>query len=102
VLGGASAKNFRVGPLYPRPLEELIGRIDCPIHAVYGEACHTQPVPDVREFRNCLERHGKSFMARRRGPSTSSGLRRIEPWRHGGDSRPSFETAASRPPQDEG
>ena len=59
--GGASAKNFRVGPLYPRPLEELIARIECPIHAVYGEACHTQPVPDVREFRNCLERHRKSF-----------------------------------------
>jgi carboxymethylenebutenolidase len=59
--GGASAKNFRTGPLYPRPLEELIEEIKCPIHAVYGEACHTQPVADVREFRNCLERHRKSF-----------------------------------------
>jgi carboxymethylenebutenolidase len=59
--GGASAKNFRVGPLYPRSLEELIAKIKCPIHAVYGEACHTQPVADVREFRNCLERHNKNY-----------------------------------------
>jgi carboxymethylenebutenolidase len=59
--GGASAKNFRVGPLCPRPLEELIAKIKCPIHAIYGEACHTQPVADVRELRNCLERHRKSF-----------------------------------------
>jgi carboxymethylenebutenolidase len=59
--GGASAKNYRVGPMYPRPLEELIEKIRCPVHAVYGEACHTQPVADVREFRNRLERHGKSF-----------------------------------------
>jgi carboxymethylenebutenolidase len=59
--GGAAAKNFRVSNLCPRPLEELIAKLQCPIHAVYGEACHTQPVPDVRAFRNCLERHGKSF-----------------------------------------
>jgi carboxymethylenebutenolidase len=59
--GGASAKNFQVSHMYPRPLEELIKKIKGPIHAVYGEACHTQPVPDVRELRNCLERHQKSF-----------------------------------------
>jgi carboxymethylenebutenolidase len=59
--GGASAKNFRVGPMYPKPLEDLIEKITCPIHAVYGEACHTQPVADVRAFRDCLERHRKSF-----------------------------------------
>jgi carboxymethylenebutenolidase len=59
--GGASAKNFRVSRLYPKPLEELIAKIKCPIHAVYGEACHTQPVADVRELRNCLERHHKNY-----------------------------------------
>jgi carboxymethylenebutenolidase len=59
--GGASAKNFQVTPMYPKPLEELIEKVQCPIHAVFGEACHTQPVPDVREFRNRLERHRKSF-----------------------------------------
>jgi carboxymethylenebutenolidase len=59
--GGASAKNFKVSPMYPKPLEELIAKVECPIHAVFGEACHTQPVPDVREFRNCLERHRKRF-----------------------------------------
>jgi carboxymethylenebutenolidase len=32
-----------------------------PIHAVYGEACHTHPVPDVRELRNCFERQKKSY-----------------------------------------
>ncbi len=59
--GGASKKNFSVSHMYPRPLEELIAKIKCPVHAVYGETCHTQPVEDVREFRNCLERHKKSF-----------------------------------------
>jgi carboxymethylenebutenolidase len=59
--GGASAKNFKVSTLYPRPLEELIAKLPCPIHAVYGEACHTQPVEDVRALRDCLERHHKSF-----------------------------------------
>ena len=59
--GGASAKNFLVNHMYPRPLEELIKKMKCPVHAVYGEACHTQPVEDVRELRNCLERNKKSF-----------------------------------------
>jgi carboxymethylenebutenolidase len=59
--GGASAKNFQVGPMYPKPLEEVIAKVRCPIHGVFGETCHTQPVADVRAFRNCLERQGKSF-----------------------------------------
>ena len=59
--GGASKRNFSVTHMYPRPLEDLIKEINCPVHAVYGETCHTQPVEDVREFRNCLERHKKSF-----------------------------------------
>src|SRR5262249_24475531 len=59
--GGASAKNFLVNHMDSKPLCETIGKIQCPIHAVLGEACDTQPVPDVREFRNSLEPHRKSF-----------------------------------------
>ena len=59
--GAVSAKNFQVNHMYPRPLEDLIKKVAGPIHGVFGEACHTQPVPDVREFRNCLERNKKSF-----------------------------------------
>ena len=59
--GGASKKNFQVNEMYPEPLETLIARVQCPIHGVFGEKCHTQPVEDVRELRNCFERHNKSF-----------------------------------------
>lgn len=59
--GAASAKNFAVNHMYPRPLEDLIAQIKCPIHGVFGETCHTQPVEDVRTFRNILEKHKKIF-----------------------------------------
>ena len=39
----------------------LIAAAESPIHSVYGEVCHTQPVPDVREFCNCLERNKITF-----------------------------------------
>jgi carboxymethylenebutenolidase len=59
--GGASAKNYEISHMYPRRMEEAIVKMKAPIHAVYGEACHTQPVPDVRVMRDLLERHKKTF-----------------------------------------
>jgi carboxymethylenebutenolidase len=59
--GAASKREWEVNKLFPKPLEELIAKVDCPVLGMFGEADHIISLDDVRGFRNCLEQKGKAF-----------------------------------------
>jgi carboxymethylenebutenolidase len=59
--GAAQAREWAVNARYPRPLEEIIAAVDCPVLGIFGETDHLISIDDVRRFRDCLERHRKSF-----------------------------------------
>jgi carboxymethylenebutenolidase len=59
--GSAQPREWEVTKKYPRALEEIIAAVDCPVLGMFGETDHLISVDDVRRFRDCLERHGKSF-----------------------------------------
>ena len=59
--GAASPREWRVDARYPRPLDEVIAGIDCPVLGIFGEADHVISLEDVRRLRDCLDRHDKSY-----------------------------------------
>jgi len=59
--GAAQPREWAVNEKFPRPLEEIIAAIDCPVLGMFGETDHLISIDDVRRLRDCLERHGKSF-----------------------------------------
>jgi carboxymethylenebutenolidase len=54
-------REWTVDSNYTRPLEDLIAAVDCPVLGMFGEADHLISIDDVRRFRDCLERHGKTY-----------------------------------------
>jgi carboxymethylenebutenolidase len=59
--GAASRREWEVNAIQPKPLDELIAAIDCPVFGAFGEADHIISLDDVRRFRDSLERHQKSY-----------------------------------------
>jgi carboxymethylenebutenolidase len=59
--GAASAREWEVTKRQPKPLEEVIAKLNCPVFGAFGEADHIIPVDDVLRFRNCLEAKKKSY-----------------------------------------
>ncbi|MFM1813983.1 MAG: hypothetical protein RLZ98_678 [Pseudomonadota bacterium] len=59
--GAASKREWSVNELQPKPLEEIIARVDCPVFGCFGEADHIISLDDVVRFRNCLEANRKSY-----------------------------------------
>lgn len=59
--GSAQPREWAVTGKYPRALDEIIAAVECPVLGMFGETDHLISVDDVRRFRDCLERHGKSF-----------------------------------------
>jgi carboxymethylenebutenolidase len=59
--GSAQPREWAVSEKYPRALEEIIAAVDCPVLGMFGEADHLISIDDVGRFRDCLERHGKSY-----------------------------------------
>jgi carboxymethylenebutenolidase len=59
--GAAQKRDWAVTGKYPRPLDDIIPAIDCPVLGMFGETDHLISIDDVRRLRDCLERHGKSF-----------------------------------------
>jgi carboxymethylenebutenolidase len=59
--GAAQPREWEVSRKYPRALDEIIAAADCPILGMFGETDHLISIDDIRRFRDCLERHGKSF-----------------------------------------
>jgi carboxymethylenebutenolidase len=61
--GAAQPREWAVNRKYPRPLDDIIAAVDCPVLGMFGETDHLISVDDVRRFRDCLERHRKSYSA---------------------------------------
>jgi carboxymethylenebutenolidase len=59
--GAAQPREWAVNAKYPRPLDHIIAAVDCPVLGMFGETDHLISADDVRRFRDCLERHRKSF-----------------------------------------
>jgi len=59
--GAVSEKEWEVSERFPQALDDIIGRIDCPVLGIFGEADHVISLADVRRFRDCLDRYDKSY-----------------------------------------
>lgn len=59
--GAASKREWEVNKFQPEPLDDVIGKVNCPVLGIFGEADHIISVDDVRRFRDSLEKHGKSY-----------------------------------------
>jgi carboxymethylenebutenolidase len=59
--GAARPREWEVNAKYPRALDEIIGEVDCPVLGMFGETDHLISVAAIRPFRDCLERHGKTY-----------------------------------------
>ena len=59
--GAAQPREWKTNAKYPRALDEIIAAVECPVLGMFGETDHLISLDDIRTFRNCLERHGKSY-----------------------------------------
>jgi len=59
--GAANAREWEPNDRYMEPLDDMLGRIQCPVLGLFGEADHLISLNDVRRFRDSLERHDKTF-----------------------------------------
>jgi len=59
--GAAQPREWGVNSKYPRALDEIIAVVDCPVLGMFGETDHLISIDDIRRFRDCLERHRKSY-----------------------------------------
>ena len=59
--GAAQPREWEVNGKYPRALDEIIAAADCPVLGMFGETDHLISINDIRRFRDCLERHGKTY-----------------------------------------
>jgi carboxymethylenebutenolidase len=59
--GAASKREWDVTPAQPKPLDEVIKAINCPVFGAFGEGDHIISLDDVRRFRDSLEHHQKSY-----------------------------------------
>jgi carboxymethylenebutenolidase len=59
--GAASKREWDVNKLQPKPLDEVIAALPCPVFAAFGEADHIISIEDVQRLRNRLEAHRKSY-----------------------------------------
>jgi carboxymethylenebutenolidase len=59
--GAASKREWEVNSLQPKPLDDVIKALPCPVFAAFGETDHIISLDDVRQFRNSLETHRKTY-----------------------------------------
>ena len=59
--GAASEREWQVNARFPKALDDVIARVECPVLGIFGEADHVISLADVRRLRDCLDRHGKSY-----------------------------------------
>jgi carboxymethylenebutenolidase len=62
--GAAQPREWEVHERQPEALEDVIGRVRCPVLGIFGEADHIISLDDVRRFRDALETHHKSYHIR--------------------------------------
>jgi carboxymethylenebutenolidase len=59
--GAASTREWEVNKRQPKPLDDIIAALPCPVFGAFGEADHIISIDEVRRFRNALEQHKKSY-----------------------------------------
>ena len=59
--GSAQEKQWERNKLFPKPLDQLISEIDCPVLGMFGEADHIISIDNICRLRNSLEKHKKSY-----------------------------------------
>ena len=59
--GAAQPREWQVNEKYPRPLDDIIAAVDCPVLGMFGETDHLISLDDVRRLRDALERHRKGY-----------------------------------------
>jgi carboxymethylenebutenolidase len=59
--GAASKREWEVNATQPKPLADIIAAVNCPVFGAFGEADHIISLDDVRQLRDCLETHRKSY-----------------------------------------
>jgi carboxymethylenebutenolidase len=59
--GAAAEREWKTSERFPRPLDDMIARVDCPVLGIFGEADHVISIDDVRRFRDCLDCHDKTY-----------------------------------------
>jgi carboxymethylenebutenolidase len=62
--GAANAREWEPNDRYMKPLDDMLGRLQCPVLGIFGEADHLISLNDVRRFRDSLERHDKTYTIR--------------------------------------
>ncbi len=62
--GAANAREWEPNDRYMKPLDDMLARVRCPVLGIFGEADHLISLADVRRFRDCLERHDKTYTIR--------------------------------------
>ena len=59
--GAGANREFEVGQYYPKPLSDILARLNCPLLGLFGEIDNHIPVANVRRMRDLLEQNGKTF-----------------------------------------
>jgi carboxymethylenebutenolidase len=59
--GAAQPREWVVNAKYPHALDDIIAAVECPVLGMFGETDHLISLDDIRKFRDCLDRHGKSY-----------------------------------------
>jgi carboxymethylenebutenolidase len=59
--GAGADREFEMNEYYPKPLEDVLARVNCPLLGLFGEIDGHIPVHNVRRIRDALEQNGKTF-----------------------------------------
>lgn len=59
--GGAGRKEWDVSEIHPRPLEDVVAKISCPVFGAYGDMDHIISIDNVRRLRGILEEKHTSY-----------------------------------------
>jgi carboxymethylenebutenolidase len=59
--GAAGDKEWKVSAQFPKPFDEVIANVDCPVLGIFGEADHVISLADVRRLRDCLDLNNKTY-----------------------------------------
>jgi carboxymethylenebutenolidase len=80
--GAASQREWGTSARYPKPLEEIIAKVECPVLGIFGEADHVISLADVRRFRDALDRHDKTYRIKVYGGAPHGWLNDTMPGRY--------------------
>ena len=59
--GAAGDKEWKVNEQFPKPFDDVIARVGCPVLGIFGEADHVISLADVRRLRDSFDRHDKTY-----------------------------------------